>query len=315
MFGFSQDAKMKNILTSIVNDIPVTKTVKTNINFSSPADQAPAAMPLIRRDPGFSRGSDFVQKTEDVVYRPKALTFDDMWMLREGLGDAIGQARQKLARGDVNATQVGELRKLFGAVSRDMDNWADSIGQPGISQTFKAANDAYRHYVVKYDIMQRAYDEATVASGKGSREYFSPQVFANKLRNIVYKDKELKRFTPTELSEMAGLANIMQVVQRSGQYAAGYNTGIQALTLGAPLSVGATVGGIAGGGVPGAMVGAGAVALGTSTLRFLTATKAGKALLMSSSHIDPKSYTMKMLINTIERNAPRALGFYPGRNE
>jgi hypothetical protein len=282
MFGFSQDAKMKNILDQVVRG---TEDLKIQDQFGN------------------------------VTTKPKTFTFDDLWMLREGLGDAIGQARNKISRGDVSAKQVGELRQLFGAVSRDMDNWADSIGQPGIKETFKAANEAYRHYVVKYDIMQRAYDEATVSSGKGSREYFSPQVFANKLRNIVYKDKELKRFTTNELTEMAGLANIMQVVKRSGQYATEQNNGIQALTLGVPLSVGATIGSIAGGGIPGAVAGAGAVALGAGTLRFLTTTKPGKALLMSSSRIDPGSYSMKMLLNTIERNGPRALGFYPSNRE
>jgi hypothetical protein len=278
MFDFSQDAKMKNILTQVV------------------------------------KGTEDLQLMDaagNVITKPRTFTFDDLWMLREGLGDAIGQARQKMTRGDVNATQVGELRKLFGAVSRDMDNWAGSIGAPGISQTFKAANDAYRHYVVKYDILQRAYDESTVAAGKGDREYFSPQVFSKNLRNIVYKDKELKRFTSNELSEMAGLANIMQIVKRSGQFAGQQNTGIQMLTLGTPLSIGGAIGGAVGGGLGGAALGAGGVAIGAGTLKFLTATKPGKALLMSASHIEPNSYTAKMLINTIERQAPRAIGFYP----
>ena len=285
IFNFSQDAKMKGILSEIVSD---TKDIVRTSNILSPG------------------GKPYVTVT------PRTLTFDEAWLLREGLGDVIGQMRQKIASksGELNKNQLYQANKLFSAVSRDMDNWADSIGQPAIKHSFKAANDAYKHYVVKYDLLQKAYDNAVGVTGKGEREFFSPKVFSNELKKMVYLNKELKTFSPNELTEMAGLANIMQVVKRSGQYAAQQNNGIQTLTLGVPLSVGATAGGIVGGGLPGAALGAVAVGFGAGALRFLTATKPGKALLMAASHIEPDSYTAKMLINTIERQAPRAVGYY-----
>ena len=154
---------------------------------------------------------------------PKTLTFDEAWTLRQGLGEKIGQARKLLARGDLDQTAYSQVKQLFSAVSEDINSWTKSIGKPEIADQFKAANDAYKNFVVKHDILQRAYDKAVGTVGAG--EMFSPKKFSTALKDIVYKDKAYKNFSPNEISQMTGLANIMQVVKRAGQYMENVPTG------------------------------------------------------------------------------------------
>ena len=230
----------------------------------------------------------------------KTMTFDEMWTLRQGLGEKIGQARKLEARGDMDRTAVGQMKKLFSAVSNDLDNWSSSIGKPEIAEQFKAANSAYKDFVVKHDIVQRAYDKAAGTVGAG--EMFSPKKFSTALKSIVYKDNALKNFSPAEVDEMTGLANIMQVVKRAGQYAENPPTGNRygALTVGG-LAEGAAY---TAGGATAAVKTAGAAAATAGALRFLTSTEMGKRLALSASRLEPGSSAMTKLVNEVMDAAP-----------
>jgi hypothetical protein len=203
IFKRLQDTETESILTDIMRGTRDVKTVTQNTSH------------LGELTPGYV--------AESVKTTPKTLTFDEAWTLRQGLGEKIGQARKLLARGEVDKTAVSQLSKVFGAVSADLDAWAAKIGQPEITSQFNGANAAYKQYVVKYDIMQRAYDKAVGTVGAG--EMFSPKTFSTSLKNIAYKDQNLKTFSPQEISDMTGLANIMQVVKRAGQYKENVPTG------------------------------------------------------------------------------------------
>lgn len=229
------------------------------------------------------------------------LTFDEAWMLRKGLGEKLGQAKKLLARGEVDQTAYSQLKQMFRAVSDDLDNWADTIGKPEISEKFKAANGAYKNYVVKYDIIRRAYDKAAGEVGAG--EMFSPKKFSTALKNIAYKDKELKTFTPQEIQEMTGIANVMQVVKRAGQYAENPPTGNRwgAVATTGGIGSAAYVAGGAAGTVKAAAAGA-SVAL---VSKFLTTTKAGKRLAMAASKVEPGSPRMRSIMNEIYNQLPK----------
>jgi len=209
IFKRLQDTQTEGILQDIVGGVKDIKTVTPNP--SRFGELTPAYV------------SETVKKT------PKMLTFDEAWTLRQGLGEKIGQARKLLARGEVDQTAYSQLKALYGAVSTDMDAWATKIGQPEITAQLNGANAAYKQYVVKYDIMQRTYDKAVGVTGAG--EMFSPKTFSTSLKNIAYKDKSLKTFSPDEINEMTGLANVMQVVKRAGQYKENVPTGNRFLDL------------------------------------------------------------------------------------
>jgi hypothetical protein len=154
---------------------------------------------------------------------PMTMTFDEAWELRKGLGTKIGQARKLLASGAVDQTEYGQLKALFSAVSSDIDNWASSIGREDISGGLRAANEAYKQYVVRYDVLSRAYDQSIREIG--DQTFFSPAKFSNKLDSIVKKDKYLGTFIPKQKEELSGLANIMQVAKRAGQFHENVPTG------------------------------------------------------------------------------------------
>lgn len=236
---------------------------------------------------------------------PKILTFDEAWTLRQGLGEIIGQARKKMASGEVNETQLSQLKSLFGAVSKDMESWATGIGRTDIKDAFKVANEGYKQFVVRYDKLQRVYDKAIVRVG--DQEFISPRRLAGSLkRDIIDKDKYVQRFTPQQIQEMAGLENIMRIVHRAGQFKENPPTGLR---WGLPIFGGGTVGGAAALGSTLAGVGAvGGIVGVTGLTKFLTGTEAGKRLVLSASKIEPTSRAFKTLADEVYRQIPRIAG-------
>ena len=223
------------------------------------------------------------------------VTFDEMWTLRKGLGDMLGQAKRKFASGDVDKTTLGEISNLYSAVTKDIDNWTQKIGRPDIKEAFTAANEAYKQYVVRFDILDDAMAKALGQRGAG--EMFSPKKLSTELKNIAWKEYKMKDFTPQQIEEMTGLANVLQVVKRAGQYAENPPTGNR---WGIPVVLGE----LAGAGKATAAIPYIAVA------RFLSGTETGKKLAMAASKIEPTSPQMQALVNLIYRNVPKmtALG-------
>ena len=234
---------------------------------------------------------------------PKTLTFDEAWALRQGLGEKISQARKMLQRGEIDQTAYGQLKSMFGAVSSDMESWASKIGKPEITDAFRASNDAYKNYVVKYDVLQRAYDKAAGPNETVGR-MFSPQKFSTALTQIIQKDKHLNLFSPGEISEMSGLANIMQVVRRAGQYMENPPTGAR-LTL--PI-LGATAENIALHlvGTTSATATGGVAVVGTAVAKFLTSTRTGKNLARAASKVEASTPAMQKIVDEIFKLIPKA---------
>jgi hypothetical protein len=89
---------------------------------------------------------------------------------------------------------------------------------PALSE-FKAANEAFKQYSVKFDAMRVAYDKAMGTTGAG--EMFSPKKYSTALKSLANDPNYKKnvKWLPGEIEEMTGLANILQVVKRAGQYA------------------------------------------------------------------------------------------------
>ena len=226
------------------------------------------------------------------------ITFDDAWNLRQGLGEMVDQARKKMSTGGVNKTALSKLSQLREAVTDDMDKWAGDIGKPEIMGKFRAANDSYRTYVVKQDILQRAYDTALMDAG--GDKVINPRKFADALGKLTSSAKTKGQFTGPEISEMSGLASILQTVkndtQRSNSVA---SWGSRALGLG--------VEGVsyAKGGILGAVAAAGAGASTSLVAKFLTTTSIGKRLCMAASRYAPQGRAMGKLVEELYRLAPR----------
>lgn len=232
---------------------------------------------------------------------PKTVTFDEMWTLRDGLGEMIGQAKKKLASGDVDRTTISKLNALYKSVNNDIDSWTKTIGKPEISESIKVANDAYKTYVVKYRLVQDAYDKAVGTVGAG--EFFSPKKFSTSLKNMIAKDKEYGTFSPQEIDRMTGLSNIMQVVKRAGQFKENPPTGNRFVDLA-----------LGGGAVAGGFMAPEAVAIGVATtgiVRFLTTTPSGKRLAMIAAKTDPNSSAMNLIMRNIAKDMTTA-GFVGG---
>lgn len=245
--------------------------------------------------------NDIIADSGKGSMQPK--NFQDMWTLRDGLGEMIGQAKKKLISGDVDKTTLSQLNSLYAAVNNDIDNWAQSVGKPQLRDSINAANDAYKNYVVKYNILQDAYDKASGAVGSG--EIFSPKRFSTALKSSINKNDATKLFQPGEIDEMTGLANIMQAVKRGGQYMENPPTGnrvasgIAGLTgLGYSLTQGSE----------GWKRDAGIIGTAGAITGLLT-TKAGRMYLMSASKLEPTSPAMQILINNfITKEVPRLTG-------
>jgi hypothetical protein len=265
IFKRLQDTETEAILTDIMRGTKDIKKVTPNTSHFG--ELTPSYVP------------------ETVKVTPKTLTFDEAWTLRQGLGEKIGQARKLLARGEVDQTAYSQLKQLYGAVSSDMDAWASKIGQPEITQQLNGANSAYKQYVVKYDIMQRAYDKAVGTVGAG--EMFSPKKFSTSLKDIAYKDQSLNKFSTQEIDEMTGLANIMQVVKRAGQYKENVPTGNRFLDVWLLREAVSTAA------VPFSWAGT-----------YLTTNPTGKIIAREAANINPASPEMARLMQKLYNKSP-----------
>jgi len=245
---------------------------------------------------------NIVGDTVDRQFAGKILTpkfsFTDMWQLRKGLGVARENAK---AQGNIEA--VGVLSKVRNAVDQDIDAISNSVGSEA-SGALKNANDAYKKYVIKYEIIQDAFDKASGA--KGAKEVFSPKTFATNLKNAEYESRVAQKtnlFSAEERKEIAGLVNIMQIVKRAGAYMENPPTGNRVFEQY-----------IAGGGVIGAMANApltaqvaGVGAIATAIPKFLTTTQAGKRFAVAASNLEPDSPAMKVLVEKVMQGA-RSIG-------
>lgn len=235
--------------------------------------------------------SDILMNTD----MSKKITFDELWTLRDGIGEKVGQAKKLFSRGDVDRTQLSQLSALYAAINKDLDNWTRQIGKPEIREAVKTANDAYKQYVVRFDILDDLLAKAT--GEKGAGEMFSPKKLSTDLKNLAWKQQKLKDFTPQQIDEMTGLANIMQIVKRAGQYAenppTGNRWGTPVVTALAGLKT-----------VPYILTG-----------KFLTGTTAGKNLVRAASKIEPTSPAMGNIINRLYREMSKAPANIMGINE
>ena len=279
IFKQFQNAKTEKI----INDILITPKTR---NIDLP----------IKKVGTFTFGTNIKGKVQ-----PKS--FDDLWTLRDGLGDMVGQAKKQINSGNLSKEQYSKMSKLFGAVNDDIDKWAVSIGKPEVSQGIKTANEAYKRYVVKYNIVQDAMDKSKVTIN--GEEMISPAKFSNQIKRQIGKQEFIERqgmkglFQTNEVEEMAGLSNILQSVKRAGQFMenppTGDRWGFPAIVAGVTTAGGAQ---------------AGATAVGSASLaKFLTTTKAGKNIVLQAAKVSPDSTTIKFLARTaLQRNAAYEAG-------
>jgi len=267
IFESIQDSNVKSVLRNIAGD---TKDIKTTMKVLNAQGQ-----PIVN--------------TQKVM-----VDFDGMWTLRKGLGQEKRDAPTDTAK--------WVYQQLYDAVNDDMDKMFNVPGSI-VGQEFKKANDAFLQYDIKFDVLRQAYDKAMGTTKAG--EMFSPKKFSTELKNLA-NDPTYKRnikWSPNEIEEMTGLANILQIVKRAGQFAENPPTGLRYGLLGTITGLGAA-GGVAGGvaGGTGALAGAGAIA-GITT--FLTSTQAGKKIARTASKIEPKSPEMKRIVNMVYNMASK----------
>jgi hypothetical protein len=259
VFESIQDSRIKKILKNIVGDTrDVTTTVKS-MGFANPLSTTKKTTP--------------------------EFGFDDLWTLRKGLGKEIGDARTNTAR--------AELKTLYAAVSGDMDEIFSKSGTDA-GDLFRQANDEFKRLNVKFDVIRGAYDKAMGTTKAG--EMFSPKKFSTDLKNLA-NDPNYKKnvaFSQGEIDEMTGLANIMQVTKRAGQFKENPPTGNR---WGLPMIVAGT----SFLSPEAALTEAGAAAL----TRFLTTTKAGKNLALAASKVEPESRSMQIIVNMIYNQLPK----------
>ncbi len=234
-------------------------------------------------------------------YIQRSLHFKEAWTLREGLGDLIGQARQKItsASGDVNEKQLGELKGLFEAANKDIENWSQRIGRPDVKESIEAANKAYKDFVVKYALISDAMWKATA-----KRQVFSSKVFSNELQNLIHKEEKGRYgglFNPQEIEEITGVAQVMQYMKRAGEVFENPPTGNR---WGLPVFGGSLLGYGINQPVQAGMTAAGFVSA-AGVARFLTATTAGKRLALAASKVEPRSETMKLIMRTVYNQVPK----------
>lgn len=272
IFESIQDGQVKKILKNIAGDVKDT-TVNTGV---------------------LNAQGQPINRTQQAM-----TNFDDMWMLRKGLGQEKRDAPTDTAK--------WVYQQLYDAVNEDMNTMFNVPGSI-VGKEFKKANDAFIQYDIKFDVLRQAYDKAMGTTKAG--EMFSPKKFSTELKNLA-NDPQYKKnikWTPDEVQEMTGLANILQVVKRAGQFAENPPTGLRYGLLSALTGMGAA-GGMAGGvaGGVGAVAGAGTIA-GVTT--FLTTTQAGKKIARSASKIEPRSYQMKILMDQIYNQLPKAINIW-----
>jgi hypothetical protein len=268
VFQSIQDNNVKKILLNISGDVS-DQTIQTGLVTQS-------GRPITRTvTPEFS--------------------FFDLWELRKGIGQEIRDAGTDTAR--------GQFKAVYSAVSEDIDNMLAGSGGKALND-FKAANEAFKTYSVKFDVLREAYDKAVGTTKAG--EFFSPKKFSTDLKNLA-NDPNYKKnvnWSQGEVEEMTGLANILQVAKRSGQFMENPPTGQRygALTAGiealAYLKYG-TKGALSAAGSMGAIAGTSLVA------KFLTTTEAGKRLSLAASKVEGATPAMNKIMNEIYAQMPK----------
>jgi len=217
----------------------------------------------------------------------REFSFDELWTLRKGLGQEIRDAKTDTAR--------GQLKQLYAAVSDDMDTMFTN-SNTNAGNIFREANESFKRMSVKFDVIREAYDKA--AGTTSGKEVFSPQAFSTELKKLANDPRYKKNvvFSGAEVSEMTGLANIMQVVKRAGQFKENPPTGNR---WGLPLLAAGT-----------AAVSP-TVALGeagmTALASFLTGTTAGKRMVLVASKVEPNSPMMKVVMENIYNQLPKLM--------
>lgn len=278
VFESIQDNHVKRILKNVVGDTE-DKTMQV------PGVPAPA--------PNISNTPPVPPQTVTVT---PTFSFDDLWTLRKGIGKELGDAKTNTARSQLSA--------LYAAVSNDMDNLL-ATQSPDAVMAFKEANEAYKQYALKFDVLRQAYDKAMGTTGAGTMGFFSPQKYGTALKNLAndptYK-KNIK-WSPTEIEEMTGLANILQVTKRAGQFMENPPTGNR---WGMP-SIAAAAGGGSyyAGGMAATLKTAGVAATAALVTKFLTTTNAGKRIALSASKIEPTSPAMQKVMGQIYKQLPK----------
>ena len=267
IFESIQDENVKRVLRNIVHD---TKDIQVKTGVLNAQGQP-------------------INRTQPVM-----TDFNDLWTLRKGLGQEKRDASTDTAK--------WVYQQLYNAVNDDMDKMFNIPGSI-VGKEFKKANDAFLQYDIKFDVLRQAYDKAVGTTKAG--EMFSPKKFSTELKNLA-NDPNYKKniqWNKGEIDEMVGLANILQVVKRSGQFAENPPTGLRYGLLGTLTGLGAA-GGVAGGvaGGTGALAGAATIA-GITTL--LTTTKAGKKIALTASKIEPKSPEMQRVMRMVYNQLPK----------
>lgn len=275
LFKKFQDTKRESLISSIASDTaPITKEA------------------TITKSPLLDQWGKEVTHVTPGSTAPANVKFDDLWALRDGIGDMIGQAKKTLAQpGGVDKTVLSQLNGLYASINNDIDRWATTVGKPEIRTAINTANDAYKQFNVKFNIVNDAMAKSkTLVNGT---EVFSPKQFSNALRKEIALQDKLERrgvkgmFKPAEIQEMTGMATLLDTVKRSGQFAenaaTGDRWGFPAIVAGMTSVAGAKAG-LATAGFAG-------------FAKFLTTTDTGKKLALQAASIKPMSESMNKLGN------------------
>ncbi len=269
VFQSIQDTKVKRILADIVGDT-ADKTIPIGV--------------LNAQGQAITR-----QVT------PK-FSFEDLWELRKGIGQAIGGAK--------TPTEKAQFSAVYSAVSNDMDTMLSKVSGTGINE-FKVANEAFKQYSVKFDAMREAFDKAMGTTGAGTTGFFSPQKYGTALKNLANDPKYKKnvKWSPEEVNEMTGLANILQVTKRAGQYMENPPTGVRFAPLTMAGGTGAAAYSLAG--LAGMVKTAGVAGTAALVTKFITTTKQGQRLALAASKVEPDSPMMAKIVNQIYNQLPK----------
>jgi hypothetical protein len=234
-------------------------------------------------------------------------SFEDLWMLRKGLTD---ERMNAYAQGKTTAGR--EFTKALDGVDKDIDALSNISGV-AVNQKLKLANEAYKRYNVKFQILQDAYDKALGKSVAGGgitledMESFDPNKFKTAIRNALNTAKKEKSglFKPEEVEQLSGLANLLHVVQAKTKGGGmGYIRDFL-MTGGAGWEIGRMM---TGGSMTGEIAGGAAGLIGYSLImKFITTTTAGKSIAMAASKLSPRSPMMKKLTDKLERAMPSYL--------
>lgn len=84
------------------------------------------------------------------IMKPAQLSFDDLRQLDSDLGAIIRQGRILSSSGKYNNKTFGQLVKVQQALRKDIEDWATSIGDEGISRGVADANKYFKENVVPF---------------------------------------------------------------------------------------------------------------------------------------------------------------------